>query len=84
MPFAWITISPQLVVNVKVLFLNGGFTSGGVMFFAVCALAVVGLQITGNGFFVGAAVAVVGKYIVQKVISDEVKIIFATFCIRKV
>ena len=28
-----ITISPQFVVKVKVLFLNGGLTSGGVMFF---------------------------------------------------
>jgi hypothetical protein len=31
------------------------------MFFTVCALAVVGLQITGVGFFVGAADAIAGK-----------------------
>jgi hypothetical protein len=30
---ASITISPQFVVKVKVLFLNGGLTSGGIMFF---------------------------------------------------
>jgi hypothetical protein len=45
----------------KVLFLNGGFTSGGVIFFTVCALAEVGLQITAEGFLVGAADAIAGK-----------------------
>ena len=55
------TISPQFVVKVKILFLNGGFTSGGVIFFTVCALAFVGLQITGTCFLVGAATATVGK-----------------------
>jgi hypothetical protein len=69
---------------VKVLFLKGGFTSGGVMFLTVCALAEVGLQITADGFLVGAAEAIVGKLIKQNVNNIGVAIIFTLFCISKV
>jgi hypothetical protein len=54
------------------------------MFFTVCATAVVGLHITGVGFLVGAADAIVGKLIAQNVSNIGVAIIFTLFCISKV
>ena len=59
MPSASITISPQFVFKVNVLFLNGALTSGGVMFFTEWPFAFVFLQFTFEGDLEGAACAIV-------------------------
>jgi hypothetical protein len=70
---ASITISPQFVVKVKLLFLNGGLTSGGVMFFTECALALVFLQFTSAIFFEGDALEV-GERIIEKIVIKNVMV----------
>jgi hypothetical protein len=44
---------------VKVLFLNGALTSGGVIFFTECPFALVFLQLIFEGGLEGAALAIV-------------------------
>jgi hypothetical protein len=58
-PSASITISPQFVFKVKVLFLYGALTSGGVMFFMECPFALVFLQLIFEGDVGAAAFAIV-------------------------
>ena len=80
LPSAAITISPQLVVKVKVLFLNGPLTSGGVIFFSCCHLALVFLHFT-SADLCGAAFAETGGS-ANKITSVTKKVIgFVIFCI---
>ena len=81
---ASITISPQFVVKVKVLFLNGGFTSGGIMFFTECALAVVFLHTTSATFLDCAALDVDERFIEKIVIKVVTVITFNIFCTGRV
>jgi len=79
---ASITISPQFVLNVKVLFLNGGLTSGGVMFFTECALTLVFLHTTSLAFLDSAALEAGEKFIEKMVIKVVSVITFIIFCTR--
>jgi hypothetical protein len=69
------TISPQLVDKLIILFLNGAFTSGGITFFAVCPFALVLLQFNLNGLSLGAAVAlVIGNRDKTKITKEKIVI----------
>jgi len=81
---ASITISPQFVVIVKVLFLNGGLTSGGVIFFTEWALALVFLHTTSATLFVCAALDVDERFIEKIVIKVVTVITFNIFCTGRV
>jgi hypothetical protein len=74
-PNASITISPQLVDKLIILFLNGAFTSGGVTFFTVCPFALVLLQFNLKGLLLGAAVAfIIGNNDKTKIVKEKIVI----------
>ena len=83
-PSASITISPQFVFKVKVLFLNGVLTSGGVMFFTEWPFAFVFLQFTFEGDCVGAACAIVENPAVKITKVATTAAAFVVFLMTKV
>ena len=79
-PSAAITISPQLVVKVMVLFLKGSLISGVVIFFAGLPLALVFLHFTSADLF-GAALTETGGSANKITSVTKKEIGFVIFCI---
>ena len=78
------TTSPQFVISVKVLLLNGPLTSGGVIFLALWPLAFVLLQFILSKTLFDPAFAI-GNSEVEKITATEViKVTFVNLCIDKV